>query len=70
MWEFIQAYGYWIVIGLFLVFMLRMHLGGHSGHGRGGGDGERDGTGPTGTDSDGRQDVGASSSTSRPSGHH
>ena len=40
MWEFLQAYGVWIVFGLFFLFMLRMHGGGgcgmghdqHSGH--------------------------------------
>lgn len=35
MWEFLQAYGYWIVLGLFLVFMLRMHAGGGCGMGPG-----------------------------------
>lgn len=35
MWEFLQAYWYWIVFGLFLVFMLRMHASGGCGMGHG-----------------------------------
>lgn len=30
---FLQAYGSWIVFGLLLVLMFRMHAGGGSGHG-------------------------------------
>jgi hypothetical protein len=32
--EFLQAYGSWILIGLFFLFMMRMH-GGHGGSGCG-----------------------------------
>lgn len=35
MGEFLQAYGFWIVFGLFFVFMLRMHAGGGCGAGHG-----------------------------------
>ena len=69
MWEFIQAYGYWIVFGLFLVFMLRMHAGGGCGAGHGG-HGEHGTTKPTRTDPDGRREVGSSAPTSGRSGHH
>ena len=72
MWEFLQAYGYWIVAGLFLVFMLRMHAGGGcgSGHGGHGGDGQRGETGPTDVDANDRRDVAAAAPTGRRSGHH
>lgn len=36
MWEFLQANGSWIVLGLFFVLMLRMHVGGGHGMGHGG----------------------------------
>ena len=31
MWEFLQAYGTWILFGVFFIFMLRMHAGGGCG---------------------------------------
>ncbi len=31
MWEFLQAYGTWILFGVFFVFMLRMHTSGGCG---------------------------------------
>jgi len=37
--EFLQAYGFWIIIGLFFLAMMRMHGGGQSSGGCGmGGD--------------------------------
>ena len=35
MWEFLQANGYWIALGVFLVVMVRMHAGGGCGMGHG-----------------------------------
>ena len=38
MWQFLQTYGAWIIAGLFILLMLRMHAGGmvhgteHGGH--------------------------------------
>lgn len=32
---FIQTYGYWILIGVVFIFMLRMHSGGMHAHGGG-----------------------------------
>lgn len=43
MWEFIQANGVWILLGVFLLLMLRMHAGGAGcgmGHGSHGNDEE------------------------------
>jgi hypothetical protein len=37
MWQFLQTYGIWILFIVFFVLMMRMHGGGHSGHGMGGG---------------------------------
>ncbi len=41
MWQFLQTYGIWILFGIVLVFMIRMHSGGmggmHGGHGGGNG---------------------------------
>ncbi len=31
MWEFLQAYGSWVVLGVFFLLMLRMHGGGGCG---------------------------------------
>jgi hypothetical protein len=36
MWEFLEAYGYWIFLGVLLILMLRMHAGGGCGMGHGG----------------------------------
>ncbi len=33
---FIQTYGYWILIGVAVIFMMRMHGGGMHNHGGGG----------------------------------
>ncbi len=36
MWQFLQTYGIWIIGGIFLVLMIRMHSGGMGGmHGGG-----------------------------------
>lgn len=32
--DFLQTYGTWIVGGAFFLLMLRMHAGGHGGHGQ------------------------------------
>ena len=37
MWQFLQTYGIWILIGVFFVLMMRMHGGGMHGHDMGGG---------------------------------
>ena len=37
MWQFLQTYGIWILIGIFFVLMMRMHGGGMHGRGMGGG---------------------------------
>ncbi len=34
MWEFLQSYGIWMVLGVLFLFMVRAH--GHGGHGGGG----------------------------------
>ena len=37
MWQFLQTYGIWILLGALFILMMRMHGGGMHGHGMGGG---------------------------------
>lgn len=68
MWEFLQAYGYWIVFGLFLVFMLRMHAGGCGmGHGQ---HGDHGADKPTGRDKDSESGAATRTPVGRASAHH
>lgn len=68
-WEFFQDYGSWMVFGVLLVFMLRMHAVGGCGMGHGQ-HGEHSSAKPRPTDANADPRSGTSMPTGRGANHH